>query len=70
MGALGKNEMEYKRGRRGAYHIKGQPMTTKEKRKKPSLNKTTKFSTLQGMDYLGEKEENRNKAFFVWVLDF
>lgn len=45
-------------------------MTTKEKRKKPSLNKTTKFSTLQGMDYLGEKEENRNKAFFVWVLDF
>jgi len=31
--ALGKKKMEYRKGRRGAYHTKGQTMNTKEKRK-------------------------------------
>jgi len=31
MGAQGKTKMEYKRGREGAYHIKGQPMKREEK---------------------------------------
>ena len=51
--------MEYKRGRRGAYHTKGQLMNTKERRKIPPL----RFSNLQRMYFLGENEESRMRVF-------
>jgi len=52
-------KMEYKRGRRGAYHTKGQLMNTKERRKIPPL----RFSNLQRMYFLGENEESRMRVF-------
>ena len=57
MGALGKMKMEYKRGRRDAYHNKENPMNTKERRKRPSLSKITKFSNSRGMGFLEKKEK-------------
>ena len=68
MGALGKMKMDYKRGSGGAYHTKGQPMNTKERRKRYSLSKTTMFSNPQGISFLGEKEDSRKTFVLCFKL--
>jgi len=42
-------------------------MNTKERRKRPHLSKKTKFSTLQRMYFLRDKEESIMRVFLLRV---